>query len=76
MPSNKASRYSRCAFEGPWLSVKRKGVHSEKYIRELSDAELALLTDPELGLVMVTLAPETASTQVIKKLSDAGIKVF
>ena len=63
-------------FEGPWLSVKRKGVHSEKYIREPSDAELALLTDPELGLVMVTLAPETASTQVIKKLSDAGIKVF
>ncbi len=63
-------------FEGPWLSVKRKGVHSEKYIREPSGAELALLTDPELGLVMVTLAPETASTQVIKKLSDAGIKVF
>ncbi len=63
-------------FEGPWLSVKRKGVHSEKYIREPSDAELALLTDPELGLVMVTLAPETASKQVIKKLSNAGIKVF
>lgn len=63
-------------FEGPWLSVKRKGVHSEKYIREPSAAELELLTDPELGLVMVTLAPETASPQVIKKLSDAGIKVF
>lgn len=63
-------------FEGPWLSVKRKGVHSEKYIREPSKEELDILTDPELGLVMVTLAPETAPISVIKKLSEAGIKVF
>lgn len=63
-------------FEGPWLSVKRKGVHSEKYIREPSEAELNILTDPELGLVMVTLAPETAPISVIQKLTAAGIKVF
>ncbi len=63
-------------FEGPWLSVKRKGVHSERFIREPSAEELALLTDPELGLVMVTLAPETAPISVIRKLSQAGIKVF
>ncbi|RUO63086.1 N-acetylglucosamine-6-phosphate deacetylase [Pseudidiomarina insulisalsae] len=63
-------------FEGPWLCSKRKGVHSEKYIREPSEEELALLTDPELGLVMVTLAPETASTTIISKLANAGIKVF
>lgn len=63
-------------FEGPWLSVKRKGVHSARYIREPSDEELAILTDPELGLVMVTVAPETAPVSVIQKLSAAGIKVF
>lgn len=63
-------------FEGPWLSVKRKGVHSEKYIREPSEEELNILTDPELGLVMVTLAPETAPISVIQKLTAAGIKVF
>ncbi|WP_258807623.1 N-acetylglucosamine-6-phosphate deacetylase [Pseudidiomarina sp. CB1] len=63
-------------FEGPWLSVKRKGVHSEHYIREPSAAELEILTDPELGLVMVTLAPETAPVSVIQKLTAAGIKVF
>lgn len=63
-------------FEGPWLSKARKGVHSERYIRPPSEEELAILTRPELGKVMVTLAPETAPVSVIRQLSDAGIRVF
>lgn len=63
-------------FEGPWLSTARKGVHSEQYIRPPTDEELAILLRHDLGVVMVTLAPETAPVGVIKQLSDAGVKVF
>ncbi|MDN7137183.1 N-acetylglucosamine-6-phosphate deacetylase [Pseudidiomarina sp. 1ASP75-14] len=63
-------------FEGPWLSTARKGVHSEQFIRPPSADEIALLSDPALGTVMVTVAPENVSVEVIKKLSAAGIKVF
>ncbi len=63
-------------FEGPWLSSARKGVHSEQYIRPPTGEELAILLRHDLGVVMVTLAPETAPVGVIKQLSDAGVKVF
>ncbi|CAB0150733.1 N-acetylgalactosamine-6-phosphate deacetylase [Pseudidiomarina piscicola] len=63
-------------FEGPWLSTARKGVHSERYIRPPSDQEIALLSDPALGKVMVTLAPENVEPEVISRLTAAGIKVF
>ncbi|MBY6064101.1 N-acetylglucosamine-6-phosphate deacetylase [Pseudidiomarina sediminum] len=63
-------------FEGPWLAAKRKGVHREAFIRPPTAAELDLLTDPELGVVMVTLAPETVAPEVIQRLSHAGVKVF
>lgn len=63
-------------FEGPWLATKRKGVHRADYIRPPTEAELALLTDPELGVVMVTLAPETVAPEVIQRLTHAGVNVF
>ena len=63
-------------FEGPWLSTARKGVHSESFIRLPSEEELALLQNPALGVVMVTVAPENVSPAVIRTLTDAGIRVF
>ena len=63
-------------FEGPWLSTARKGVHSEQFIRPPTAEELALISDAELGVVMVTLAPETVGSEVIQQLTDAGIRVF
>lgn len=63
-------------FEGPWLSTARKGVHSEQFIRPPSKEEIALLSDPELGTVLVTLAPENVSPETIQRLAEAGIKVF
>lgn len=63
-------------FEGPWLSLARKGVHKADFIRPPTDAELQILTDNSLGTVMVTLAAETASVEVIRALTQAGIKVF
>ena len=63
-------------FEGPWLSTARKGVHSEAFIRQPSEKELVLLQNPALGVVMVTVAPENVTPEVIRQLTDAGIRVF
>jgi len=62
-------------FEGPHLSKPKKGTHEEKYIRPLSEAELAIYARDDLGLKMVTLAPENVSPEDISKLVSLGVKV-
>ena len=62
-------------FEGPHLSVPKKGVHPQQYIRKISDEELAIFSRQDLGIKVVTLAPENVSTQVIKSLVKAGVRV-
>ena len=62
-------------FEGPHLSTPKKGTHEEKFIRPLSDEELAIYAREDLGLKMVTLAPENVSAEDIRKLVDLGVKV-
>lgn len=63
-------------FEGPHLSVPKRGVHPSKYIRPLSTAELAIYKRQDLGIRMVTLAPETIPPEQIRQLVDAGVIVF
>lgn len=62
-------------FEGPHLSVAKKGAHSERYIRPISTAEWQVFSRKDLGKIMVTLAPENVAINDIKKLVDMGIKV-
>lgn len=62
-------------FEGPHLSVAKKGAHSECYIRPISAAEWQIFSRKDLGKVMITLAPETVAVNDIKKLVSMGIKV-
>ncbi|MBR9726710.1 N-acetylglucosamine-6-phosphate deacetylase [Shewanella intestini] len=62
-------------FEGPHLSVPKKGVHPAHYVREVSAAELALFTRQDLGHKVVTLAPENVAPEVITQLVKAGVKV-
>ncbi|NCO72242.1 MULTISPECIES: N-acetylglucosamine-6-phosphate deacetylase [Shewanella] len=62
-------------FEGPHLSVPKKGVHPQRYIRQISERELSIFSRQDLGIKVVTLAPENVSTQVIKALVSAGVKV-
>ncbi|MCC2617311.1 N-acetylglucosamine-6-phosphate deacetylase [Aestuariibacter halophilus] len=62
-------------FEGPHLSEQKKGIHRSQFIRPLSDDELALFTRSDLGQVMVTLAPERVSTDDIRTLVSAGVRV-
>lgn len=63
-------------FEGPWLSTAKKGVHSKAYIRAPTDSELAVLETAGLGKVMITVAPETVSPELIRDLTARGIRVF
>ncbi|WP_105104495.1 N-acetylglucosamine-6-phosphate deacetylase [Microbulbifer pacificus] len=62
-------------FEGPHLSTPKKGTHEEKFIRPLSDAELAIYARDDLGLKMVTLAPENVPPEDVAKLVSLGVKV-
>ncbi|MPY21007.1 N-acetylglucosamine-6-phosphate deacetylase [Shewanella psychropiezotolerans] len=62
-------------FEGPHLSIPKKGVHPQSHIRGISDAELEIFSRDDLGLKMVTLAPENVSLDVIKALVAADVRV-
>lgn len=62
-------------FEGPHLSVPKKGVHPQSHIRRISDAELAIFSRNDLGTKVVTLAPENVSTEVIEALVAQGVRV-
>lgn len=62
-------------FEGPHLSVPKRGIHPQHCVRPISDAELALFTRQDLGQVMLTLAPENVSPDVIRDLTQRGIKI-
>ncbi len=55
-------------FEGPHISVPKKGIHSTGHIRELSQQELDIYCRDDIGLKMVTLAPENVSVETIKTL--------
>ncbi|WP_419226744.1 N-acetylglucosamine-6-phosphate deacetylase [Alteromonas sp. OM2203] len=62
-------------FEGPHLSIEKKGVHLSKYIRPLTDRELTTYTRKDLGKVMITVAPENTSCDVIRDLVNHGVIV-
>lgn len=62
-------------FEGPHLSVEKKGTHCAEYIRPISDDEWQVLSRQDMGQVIVTLAPETVSADDVKRLVSLGIKV-
>jgi N-acetylglucosamine-6-phosphate deacetylase len=64
-------------FEGPHLSVARKGTHDPALIRKMETADLEVLTGckAELPFVMTTIAPENATMEQVAALRNAGIIV-
>lgn len=62
-------------FEGPHLSVAKKGAHSADFIRAISEEEWQILERKDIGKVLVTLAPETVSLADIKRMKSAGIHI-
>ncbi len=62
-------------FEGPHLSIAKKGTHCADYIRPISDAEWQVLSRKDIGQVIVTLAPETVTPDEVERMVGLGIKV-
>ncbi len=62
-------------FEGPHLSLAKKGTHCAELIRPISAVEWQVLSRQDIGQVMVTLAPETVSAADIARMVELGIKV-
>lgn len=61
--------------EGPWLSVRRRGVHPAANLRPLDDIDLIMLTAQRGFPLMVTVAPECVSPEDIATLAAAGVRV-
>jgi N-acetylglucosamine-6-phosphate deacetylase len=62
-------------FEGPWLNPARKGVHDARFLRDFTEEDLSLLTEPGLGCMHVTLAPERVPAASIGRLVAAGVGI-
>ncbi|WP_444928020.1 N-acetylglucosamine-6-phosphate deacetylase [Microbulbifer sp. TRSA002] len=62
-------------FEGPHLSTPKKGTHEARFIRGLSQAELDIYARDDLGVKVVTLAPENVAPEDIHKLVSLGVNV-
>ncbi len=64
-------------FEGPHLSVTRKGAHDPKLIRPMHDKDQAFLIDARktVPVLLTTVAPESVDPSRIRALVDAGLVV-
>lgn len=61
--------------EGPFLNPARKGVHDAARLAVPSDEQLARLTAPRRGRLLVTLAPECVPPGTVRRLAAAGVVV-
>ena len=61
--------------EGPYLSARRRGIHSLDRLRDLDEEGLALLTSLKRGRTLVTVAPEAATPAMIGRLAASGVVV-
>lgn len=63
--------------EGPHLDVRRKGAHEARFIRPMQARDLTLVIEAaaELPALMVTVAPESVTTDQIGAMAAAGVVV-
>lgn len=61
--------------EGPYLNPARHGIHLPEHMRRLDEAGFAAVTGLKHGVTLMTLAPERSSPAMIRRLSDAGLKL-
>lgn len=62
-------------FEGPHISTPKKGIHNSEQIRPLTQQELDIYCRDDLGLKIVTLAPENVSCETINILVEHNVIV-
>lgn len=61
--------------EGPFLNAASKGVHDASKFRVLDEEAVALLSSLGVGRTLVTLAPETTTPDMVRRLVSAGVIV-
>jgi N-acetylglucosamine-6-phosphate deacetylase len=61
--------------EGPFLDPVRKGAHDARFIRRMTDGDIASLIAADCGIKMLTVAPNMVSPQQISALVKHGIRV-
>ncbi len=61
--------------EGPFLDKERKGAHELRFIREMTEADVAQIANADCGSVMLTLAPNRVPPNSIKSLAGKGVLV-
>lgn len=62
--------------EGPYINPEKRGAHIEEYVKVPERAEVEMLIREAGGVVkMMTLAPEVASPEIIRLLTENGIIV-
>ena len=61
--------------EGPFLDKERKGAHEAKFIRAMTREDVERITAFDCGSVMLTLAPNRVSPDLIKALTGKGVLV-
>ena len=61
--------------EGPFLDKERKGAHEAKFIRAMTQEDVERITALDCGSVMLTLAPNCVSPDLIKALTEKGVLV-
>ncbi len=61
--------------EGPFLNPKRKGIHDEAKFRVIDEDAIALLSSLKRGKLLLTLAPERTTPDIIARLAAAGVIV-
>jgi len=62
--------------EGPFFSLKYRGVHQKKYISKLSSEYLDLFSSLKEFPVILTLAPECISIKDLNHLASLGLKIM
>lgn len=63
--------------EGPHLSIARKGAHEARFIRPMTDRDVAILIDGvrRLPVLKMTVAVENVTPEQIQQLTEAGLVI-
>ncbi|NVJ98014.1 MAG: N-acetylglucosamine-6-phosphate deacetylase [Alphaproteobacteria bacterium] len=61
--------------EGPCLSREKKGIHDETKFRAVDDAFIEVLERFKNGAVVVTVAPEQATPEMVARMAGSGMRV-
>jgi N-acetylglucosamine-6-phosphate deacetylase len=61
--------------EGPHLAPARRGIHDDRLMRRMTDADVEMLLSADVARLLVTVAPEQVDAAQVKRLVDGGVIV-